>query len=354
MLKLNLQHFASAGTLVNTTGNYVNADTGAATNFDATNTLTPTMKTYYDTELLENARPELIHTQFGRKQPLPAHRGKTVEWRKWNTLEDAGQLTEGVIPTGQKLGQSSMNVPISQFGTYVTVSDQLELHAVDDVILGATEELGASAGSTMDKIARNVLSQGTNVIYADKVAADGTVTEVTARESLDETARLTPTMVNKAVTMLKKMKAPKINGKYVAVIHPSVAYDLRQSEEWIDAHKYAKPEEIFTGEIGELHGVRFVETTEAKIVEVTSGSGDSQVKKAVYLSLFLGKDAYGEIDPDGAAMEMIIKDKSEAGGPLDQFSTLGYKFSTAFKILYEDRMVRVESCSEYSDVDSAN
>lgn len=66
------------------------------------------MKTFYDTELLENARPELIHTQFARKQALPAGRGKTVEWRKWNTLEDAGALTEGVIPTGQKFGQSAV------------------------------------------------------------------------------------------------------------------------------------------------------------------------------------------------------------------------------------------------------
>lgn len=76
MLKLNLQHFAEAGTLVNATGNYVNAYDGKTTNFDGANTLTPTMKTYYDTELLENARAELVHTQFGKKQPLPSHRGK--------------------------------------------------------------------------------------------------------------------------------------------------------------------------------------------------------------------------------------------------------------------------------------
>ncbi|MCD8036973.1 MAG: N4-gp56 family major capsid protein [Clostridiales bacterium] len=350
MLKLNLQHFAEAGTLVNATGNYVNTYDSTQVAFEGANTLTPTMKTYYDTELLENARAELVHTQFGKKQPLPAHRGKTVEWRKWNTLEDAAALTEGVIPTGQKLGQSSINVPVAQYGTYVTVSDQLELHAVDDVILGAAEELGASAGSTMDKIARNVLISGTNVIYADKISSDGTATEVTSRDDLDESAKLTPAVINKAVTYLKKMKAPKIDGKYMAIIHPSVAYDLRQSDEWIEAHKYASPEEIYNGEIGELHGVRFIETTEAKIVEV-AGDGSS---KAVYLSLFFGKDAYGEIDPDGGGMEMIIKDKSEAGGPLNQFSTLGYKFSTAFKILYEDRMVRVESCSSYSGSDSTN
>ena len=346
MLKLNLQHFAEAGTLVNATGGYVNAYDGTSSDFSGADTLSSTMKTYYDTELLENARAELVHTQFGKKQPLPAHRGKTVEWRKWNTLADAAQLTEGVIPTGQKLGQSSINVPVTQYGTYVTVSDQLELHAVDDVILGAAEELGASAGSTMDRIARNVLCQGTNVIYADKVDSSGKAVEVTSRAGLDKTAKLTPAMVNRAATYLKKMKTPKIDGKYVAVIHPSVGYDLRQSEEWKEAHKYASPDEIYNGEIGELHGVRFIETTEAKIVEGDNG--------AVYLSLFFGKDAYGEIDPDGGGMEMIIKDKSEAGGPLNQFSTLGYKFSTAFKILYEDRMVRVESCSDYADIDVKN
>lgn len=143
--ELNLQLFADAGTLVNASGNYVNAYSGETSAFPDGGGMTASMKTFYDTELLENARPELIHTQFARKQALPAGRGKTVEWRKWNTLEDAGALTEGVIPTGQKFGQSAVTQAITQYGTYVSVSDQLELHAIDDVILGAAEELGASA-----------------------------------------------------------------------------------------------------------------------------------------------------------------------------------------------------------------
>ena len=138
-----------AGTLVNATDTYVNAYTGDKTAFSAPNDLSSTIKTYYDTELLENARPNLIHAQFARKQPLPKGRGKSVEWRKWNTLADAPALQEGVIPTGQKFGQSSMTSAIVQHGTYVTVSDQLELHAIDNVILGATEELGASARQWM-------------------------------------------------------------------------------------------------------------------------------------------------------------------------------------------------------------
>ena len=75
---------------------------------------------------------------------------------------------------------------------------------------------------------------------------------------------------------------------------------------------------------------------------------------AVYATMVLGKDAYAMIDPEGGNLQMIIKDKSQAGGPLNQFSTLGYKFSSATKVLYEDRMVRIESCSAYSDVDTEN
>lgn len=361
--ELNLQLFADAGTLVNASGNYVNAYSGETSAFPDGGGMTASMKTFYDTELLENARPELIHTQFARKQALPAGRGKTVEWRKWNTLEDAGALTEGVIPTGQKFGQSAVTQAITQYGTYVSVSDQLELHAIDDVILGAAEELGASAGTTQDKLVRNVAAAGTNVQYCDKVGMNGAHTAVTSRAGLDTTAKLTPDEVNKAVTLLKKLKAPKIDGKYIAIIHPSVAYDLRSSEAWIEAHKYAGLTELFTGEIGELHGVRFIETTEAKIFNgegcpvktaADESKGTPAVYYSVYATLFLGKDAYGMIDPEGGNLEMIIKDKGQVGGPLNQFSTLGYKFSSAAKILYEDRMVRVESCGAYSAEDEAN
>ena len=348
----DIQRFAEGGgALTNTTTQYVNSYTGATTAFAGVNTLTPEMKTYYDTELLENARPEMIHAQFGRKQSIPKGRGKSIEWRKFNTLANAAVLVEGVIPTGQKLGVSFINDNIDQYGTYVSVSVMLELTAIDPVILEGQTELSASAGRTQDELTRNDLMAGTNVIYAQKVA-NGTLTDVATRAGLDATAKLTPDTINRAVTALKKMNAPTINGDYVAIIHPSVAYDLRASAEWLDVHKYAQPDEIFNGEIGKLHGVRFVETTQAKIFK--GGSGDP-TGLAVYATLVLGKDAYGVVDVEGGGLQMIVHNKTEAGGPLDQFSTIGYKLTTnGAKILYEDRMVRIESCSSYSATDTAN
>jgi len=306
-------------------------------NVTTQSSLSPTMKTFYDTALLENAREEMIFTQFGKKQPL---KGNKVEWRKFNTFDKAlTPLQEGVIPTGQDFGMTNIEATTTQHGTYVSVSDRLELEAYDDVIYGATEEMGASEGETYDTLTRNILVAGNSVAYAGGK---------TSRAALTNADILDPEMVAKAATWLKKNKAPKIDGCYVAIVHPSVAFDLRNSTEWKEFHKYNDVDPIFKGEIGMLHGVRFVESTAAKIwKEGADGAG-------VYATLFLGKDAFGILDPQGEGMEMIVKTKEQIGGPLNQFSTIGYKFCHGAKILYQERMLRVETGSTYGSVDEAN
>jgi N4-gp56 family major capsid protein len=308
-------------------------------NVTTQSSMSPTMKTFYDTTLLENAREAMVFTQFGDKQPM---HGNKVEWRKFNTFAKAlTPLEEGVIPTGQTFGMTKIEGEITQHGDFTAVSDRLEMESFDDVIFGATEEMGAAEGETYDTLTRNIIVAGNSVRYCP----NGT-TEVKSRSDITKACILTPDVVNKAQTWLKKNKAPKINGYYVALVHPSVAYDLRNSEEWKEYHKYNDVAPIFKGEIGELHGVRFVETNSAKIWK----DGGT----AVYATLFLGAKAFGILDPEGEGMEMIIKNKGQIGGPLEQFSTIGYKFCHGAKILYQERMLRVESGSSFGDEDEAN
>ena len=365
MRGIDLQFFADASAVLNGTEGYVNGGTGAVTDFTDAKTLSPELKAFYDTELLENARAEMVYAQFAKRQPLPANHKGTVEWRKWNSFEPAGKLTEGVIPNGQKFGVTTVTGSVDQYGTYTAITDKLELRAYDDVILGATEEMGASAAETQEKLIRDALFQGTNVLYCDNVdpatgaAATGSGVTVTPSSCAQMEAGasamslLSPAMVNKAVTILKKNRVPRINGRYYAVVHPSVAHDLRACEGWIEAHKYAAPEELFNGEIGELHGVRFIEDVFAPVL----GGADYQNKAGTktYASYFFGKDAFGIIDPEGGALEMIVHDKGEIGGPLNQFSTIGYKFETnGATILYPERLLRVMSCSSFSATDEEN
>ena len=368
--KMDLQLFADAGTLVNTSVNYANAyDKTQKTEFSGTNTLDPTIKTYYDKELLENARTTMYYTQFAEKRPLPANHGSTIEWRKWNTFERADKLIEGVIPEGQKFGMTKKTGAIAQYGTYAAISDRLETRAFDDVILGATEEMSASLSETQETLLRNSLLTGTNVLYCDNVDETGKVLSTptscatmaaggTTGQGESATpngwSKLTPTMINKAATILKKSTVKPINGKFVCIIHPSVAFDLRQDEAWMEVHKYAATTEIFNGEIGELHGVRFIENPDAAVLSmVGETSYKNKAGGVTYASYFFGKDAYATIEPGGNA-EIIVKNRGEIGGPLEQFSTVGYKFETGHIVLYPERLLRVMSVSAYSAVDESN
>ncbi len=267
---LALTHFG-AGDVMNTTGGTV--EQGSVTDANA---LTPEMKTFYDKTLLTLAGANLVHEQFGQKRPIPKNGGKTIECRKFSKLPKAtAALTEGVTPAGNKLSVSAVTCTAEQYGDYIEQTDMLELTAVDNTIVEATKELASQAGLTLDTVVRNELIGGTNVMYAPKVSG-GSETEVTSRADITADCRLRVKDVFRAAAELKAVNAPKIGGSYVAVIHPYVAYDLMQDagEQWIGIQKYAKPENVLRGELGTLGGVRFVESTEAKVFGPAKIHGD--------------------------------------------------------------------------------
>lgn len=319
-LVLNLQLFAEIGPMTTT---------------HPSGTPSVSWKTFYDTTLLENAKENNVFDQFAMQQPI---KGGKCEWRKFNTFAKAmTPLQEGVIPTGQIFGTTAIEAEVSQYGDYTTLTDRVQAEMYDDFIFGASEEMGVAMGGTKDTLTRNIIVAGNCVQYCGGVSS---------RSDLKNDNILTPTEVHKAATWLKKNKAPTIDGSYVAIIHPSVSHDLTSTQEWRENHINTNPTPVFKGEIGMLYGVRFVESNNAKIWK----SGTT----AVYATLFFGKDAYGVVTPDGEGTQMIIKTKEEIGGPIEQFGTIGYKFCHAAKILYQERLLRVESGSSFGSTDEEN
>lgn len=318
-LKYNLQMFANMNT---------NTTTSAG--------LSDEMKTYYSDYLIDNAQPELVHDQFGQKHPIPQGSGKNIEFRKFVPLgKKTTALEEGVTPDGQTLTVTKLEATVAQYGNYVTLSDLIQLTAIDNTLVETTKLLGAQAGMTLDTITREVLNGGTNVIYAGGKEA---------RTALDETSKLTVDDIFKAARFLKAQNAPKIEGGYVAIIHPDVAYDLMRDEEWVDVHKYSEAKEIFEGEIGKLGGVRFVETTEAKIFADAGKDG-----RDVYSTLVLGANAYGVTELSGGGLQHIVKQLGSGGtsDPLNQRGTAGWKATKVAERLVENYMVRIESASSF-------
>jgi N4-gp56 family major capsid protein len=292
-------------------------------------------KTHYDMTLIDEASPNLIHDQFGQKRPIPKNGGKKIEFRKFAALPKAlTPLTEGVTPDGKKLSATSIEATVAQYGDYVVLSDMLDLTAIDPVVVEATKVVGRQAGLTLDTITRNVLHTGTNVFYAPK--GDGT--PVTSRAGLDGTCKLTVDLVRRVAAFLKKNNAPKINGSYVAIIHPFAAYDLMSDPEWQNPHQYQDTSNIYEGEIGKIAGVRFVESSEAKIYE-----------NGVFGTLFLADGAYGVTEITGGGLQTIIKQLGSAGvaDALNQRSSVGWKATKTAEILVDAYMVRVEHKSAF-------
>lgn len=226
--------------------------------------LSDEMKTYYSMRLINLAEPELIHDQFGQKHPIPKNSGKTIEFRKYDSLPKAlVPLTEGVTPAGQKLSMGVIRATIKQYGGYIELSDILELTAIDNNLVQATRLLASQAGRTSDTITREVLAGGTNVVYAGGAKDRSELVGGDATEANNK--YLSVDDIRKAVRALKVMNAQKINGYFAGIIHPDTAYDLMSDKKWVDVKTYSDPDGIYEGEIGKIEGVRFVETTEAKI-----------------------------------------------------------------------------------------
>ena len=303
MMNFNIQLFADAQT--NTTG-----------------TMSVEMKTFYEKRLIDQAEPRLVHDQFADYYPVPQNGGKTIEFRKYDSLPKAS----------------------------TPLTDVLQMTAIDNNVVQATRVLASQAGRTMDSITRDVLAGGTNVIYAPKLGADGTETAVTSRKALDKSCTLTPKLFFQAAAQLGAMNADPIGDSYVAIIHPYAAYDLKTCKEFMEVHKYADPDTMFRGEIGKLGNIRFIETSEAKIwKDDTCPTG-----LAVFGTLVLGAHAYGVTELEGGGLEHIVKQLGYGDDPLNQRASVGWKGMRAAERLVEQYMVRIESVSSYSATAAAN
>ncbi len=225
-------------------------------------------KTFYDRTLLEIARTRLVHASYGQKRSIPRNSGKRVEFRRYELFTpdtNALVLEEGVTPAGQSLAQSKIEAEVKQYGAYVEVSDLLDLTSFDPVLVESTELLGEQLGTVVEWITRDAMCAGTNVQYANGK---------TNRLALAADDKLTVTEIRKAVRSLKKAKARMFNATsdganrkphFVCICSPDATYDLQSDALWQDVSKYSDVEQIYSGEIGRLFGVVFVESTEAKV-----------------------------------------------------------------------------------------
>lgn len=302
---------------------------------------------FYSREILDNAIPLFVHTNWADVKDIPQNSGTdTIKFRKYAVLAaQTTPLVEGVTPAGKQLSVTDITALVQYYGDFVTTTDKVSMETYDPLLTVIASELGEQVGDSLDQICRDILVAGTTIQYASTALArtDITAAMVLNRAEVKEAVRTLKR--NNARPVMKMLDASTgyntvpIGKAFIGIVHPDTTNDLDDAIGWIPVEKYANKADVMPGEVGSLAGVRFVESTNAKVF--TAGGASSA---DVYATLIMGAHAYAITRISGATLINIVKPLGSAGAndPLNQRATSGWKLTFVAKITNQTWIVRVE------------
>lgn len=297
-------------------------------------TLSQLMQNYYDRLFIDTAKHTLIFEQGAQMRPLPKGEGKVVYFQRYTPLTIiTAQITEASNPSAVNLSATNVSTTVSEFGSYTSISKLLSLTAVDKNMEGAVEVMAQNAGESRDQLVRDhaLVAKGTSQLAGSSAA----LTDVTTTDTLSEAE------IRKAVRTLKANKARRYeDGYFLGKVSPYDSYDLMGDSTWVNAHSYKDGENLYKGELGRLHGVRFVETTNWK---ETANGGSSNAD--IIHSFIHGKDAFGVTDLEGDGKKVYVKTPgaNSTDNPVDRFSTVGWAMSCVPVRLVSDWIIEIKA-----------
>lgn len=239
----------------------VKADTMAtAVTNDSTNIkMDYATRVVYAKEIEFKALPNMRFFQFAKvKTELGTTPGLTIQMLTYDNLKLGGKLTEGTRMTSQALSQSMKSITVQEHGNAVQVSELLLQSSFDDIMGSATTLLGRDYALVLDTELRDTALSTTNVVYGRLKSG----APVDSRITLTAECILSVATIKDAVEILATNNAPKYeNQNWICFVHPHQSRSLRDDPHWIQASHYGKPDQLFTGEIGMIDDVKFIETT---------------------------------------------------------------------------------------------
>ncbi|MMZ52643.1 hypothetical protein D1872_144190 [compost metagenome] len=258
----------------------------------------------YSKEIEFKALPIMRFLQFARqKTELGVNPGLSIEIMTYDNLKRGGTLQEGIRMKTQGLSSSMKAIQVAEKGNAVSVSELLLKSAFTDVLADATTLLSRDMAMTLDLDFRDTVINGvTNRIYG---RAGKDAPKITSRADIAASNILSVATIKDAVEILATSNAPKFEGNYyVAFVHPHQSRTLRDDPAWIEASKYGAPEQLFTGEIGRIDDVRFIETTlmpngaapaddPAYNADLKKGATGGSPNVDVYQAVIFGESTYG-------------------------------------------------------------
>lgn len=221
--------------------------------------------------------------------------------------------TEGTPPDEEPLSIGFHEYSVTQKGRLVGVTDVAMDLSPHELMSVAAERVGYDALMTIDRS----IAAAVTIDPAGSTGLEGLTLAGPAAG-----AALTAAMLRRWVTDMKVAFIPTFSdGFYVAMVHPDVVFDLQNDTAiggWIEASKYAQPDRLLSGEIGRMHGVRFVETTIGTYTGVAGDDNDT------YNTVVFGPDyyAFGDLQ---SVQSYMVRPGGDHSDPLAQKGLVGYK-----------------------------
>jgi len=321
--------------------------------------LSDAVKTQYERRLLMRAVPRLVHGRWARKATLSGY--GSYELRKYASLSAVtSALTEGTTPAEESAPTlSTVTFTPSFYGTWIGLSDEVDMTAYDPIVSEVSGVLGEQAGVSADTLIRNALTAGATKDYSG---------DQTARASVDApTHNITYEDFLKAWMTLISGNALPIEGeRYICIMHPHSMASLMNDSTFVNMFEKREARDdmaaIRSGFMGRILNCDiYVSSNAREYADGGVGTDD------VYSMLFIGQESYGcvgmagidpaDVDnagPDGlplsgsgvnaAPVDIIVKPLGSSGtaDPLNQRGTIGWKMALDIQILNSAFLVDLE------------
>lgn len=255
--------------------------------------------TVYSREILFAAQPVLRFESIVKTQTeLMTTPGQTIKFLKYAPLTGKSDIAETATIEAKALSTTLISISVTEHAMATSVSELLLRTSAVEVLTHAATTLGQHYAQDRDRLIRDTLLTTANVLWA-KARAN--------RAAIIATDYFDVDLVRDAAELLATNKAPKIQGDaYICFVHPHQGRRLRADSAWINASNYGAPTQIFTGEIGRIEDVRFIETTMVTYVKKSTqdiwadsaDTGDDTAVAAnaatnVYQAIIVGDYAIG-------------------------------------------------------------
>lgn len=317
-------------------------------------TLADQFQALFSKKLIDGVAETLVLNNFGTKYDLPTNTGNnSITMFQWNTAPDGTQvsnLTEGSpISSYREVGLRKINVPLTQVGEALKVSDILNYSQLFSALNEGIRALTLDASLHLDTIVRNALQGVTSASgIASGIAAartqdiyGNTVSKIYAGTAtnfagLTGAFYLTPSDLLDAATLIRLDKNVSLNEEFTAIVDPAVAGDLLKDSTVVNIAQYNTKtgvSDIVKGQLGQIYGVNVQQHTNAwkESTEGTYSASGSVVSTYVLTSGAFGTVNFSGLSP--YAPSVVIVDKPDKSDILNQNIYAGWKAHWAVQVL---------------------